>query len=69
MACSPPPLLPPKPPPTNGVMTRTFSFANPIACAIAAWFGNGVCVEFHTVIVPFSSRASAVCVSMGACAP
>ena len=50
-------------------MTRTFSFANPRACAIACWFGNGVCVEIQTVIVPFSRCASAVCVSIGACAP
>ncbi len=50
-------------------MTRTFSFAKPIACAIACWFGNGVCVEIQTVIVPFSSRASAVCVSIGGVGP
>jgi hypothetical protein len=29
---------------------------------------NGVCVEAHTVALPFSILASAECVSIGACA-
>ena len=61
-------LLPPKPPPTYGVMTRTFSAGSFSACATCVFSGNGVCVPAHTVTLPFSTAATAECVSIGACA-
>ena len=60
--------LPPNPPPTYGVITRTLSAGSFSACI--SWFftGNGVCVPTHTVTLPFSTAATAECGSIGACA-
>ena len=61
-------LLPPKPPPTYGVMTRTWSSDMFSARATCDLSGKGVCVPAQTVTFPFSMAATAECVSMGACA-
>ena len=49
-------------------MTRTFSAGSRSACMIWFFTGNGVCVPAHTVTLPFSTAATAECVSIGACA-
>ena len=62
-------LFPPNPPPTCGVMTRTFSGASFNCEAICGWAMKGVWVESQTVSLSPSIRATAVCGSIGACAP
>ena len=59
-------LLPPKPPPRNGVMTRTCSESSPSARATRSRVGNGVCVEAQTVSRAAVTSASAACGSIGA---
>ena len=59
-------VLPPKPPPTKGVRTRTFSSGTPRSSAAALRSGKGVWVEAQTVARSPSTRASAAWGSMGA---
>ena len=61
-------LLPPNPPPTYGVTMRTFSGGRFRALATCDLSGKGVCVPAHTVTLPFSTAATAECVSIAACA-
>ena len=63
-----PALLPPNPPPTNGVITRTLSPGSFRACISWSFSGKGVWVDAHTVTLPFSTAATAECVSIAACA-
>ncbi len=57
---------PPKPPPTNGVMTRTRAGSSLSTVAILSRIGNGVWVEAHTVAPPARTSAIAACGSIGA---
>ena len=59
-------LLPPNPPPTDGVMTRTCANGILSARATGDCSGNGVCVDAQMVSLPSSNLANAVWVSIAA---
>ena len=59
-------LLPPKPPPTKGMITWTFAAGIPRVWAISSFRRNGACVEAQTVAFPSLSSTMAAWGSMGA---
>ena len=60
--------LPPKPPPTSGAITRTFSASRPIAPARPSRSACGVWLDSHTVSRPSSHTAVVARGSSGATA-
>ena len=59
--------LPPKPEPTNFVMTRTFSFGKPNICASTLRRLTTPCDDSYSVNVDPSQIAVVACSSMGLC--